>query len=138
MENLSIDEFIEIFDNGLYDSSDVDTQIDAGWYDWFCKDSALKNKTIKLTKKLKSILPSSKINTEDNYVFFKNNCPMVGKTYDDFRICNLESGSVLYTITPKDGHTVHKNQAYVWGSENDFVEPLVEGTWKDVKNFFKD
>ena len=31
--------WIRNFKLGLYDNSDRMTQIDAGWYDWFCKDT---------------------------------------------------------------------------------------------------
>ena len=95
MENIPIRQFLKNFDEGKYDDPSRSTQIDAGWYDWFCKDSSLKNKTVKLTKKLKQIVNSEKINQDTMYVFFKNNCPMVGSLYDDFRICNLESGEVI-------------------------------------------
>ena len=49
------------------------------WYDWFCKDSALENRGKKLFKKMKEIAFSSKINLENNYVFFKNNAKLSGK-----------------------------------------------------------
>jgi len=146
--NMNIKTFIEKFDNGDFDSTDTDIQIDAGWYDWFCKDSSLRNKTIKLTKKLKSLLVSEKINQETMYVFFKNNCPMVGPLRDDFRICDIKTGDVIYTITPEDKRPtekiwngmkrkqLYKTQSTVWGKENGFEEPLIEGSWKDIKAFF--
>ena len=136
MEDISIREYLKNFDEGKYDDPSRSTQIEAGWYDWFCKDSSLKAKTVKLTAKLKQIVNSEKINQDTMYVFFKNNCPMVGKLYDDFRICDLVSGDVIFTITPKSGHDIHNNRAEVWGKDNRFEEPLVQGTWKDVKNFF--
>lgn len=133
---LTIREYLEKFDNGDFESKDVDTQCAAGWYDWFCKESLLANKTIKLTMKLRQILKSKKINQNTMCVFFKNNCPMVGSLYDDFRICDIKSGEVIYTVTPSSGHMSKKGQASVWGIENYFEKPLVEGTWADVKAFF--
>ena len=53
--------------------------------------------------------------------------------YDDFRICDLKTGDVQYTITPK--YTV-TGTAQVWGVDNDFDKPLVDGSWNDVKAFF--
>ena len=138
MENLPINEFIKSFDFGIFNSKDISVQIQAGWYDWFCKDSSLRNKTIALTKKLKTLLPSSKIDTENNFVFFKNNCPMIGNLYDDLRICDIKTGDVIYTITPSIGHKTKKGQATVWGAENNFDSPLIEGSWKDIKAYFKE
>lgn len=130
----NINEWIEAFDAYKFHIDDLSVQIDAGWYDWFCKDSALKNKTVNLGKKVKQIAESSKVDKKKMYVFFKNNCPMNGPLYDDFRFCDIAEGNVQYTITPRSGHN---GMAEVWGRENDFAEPLVQGTWKDVKEFFK-
>lgn len=102
------------------------------WYDWFCKNSALENRGKKLFKKMKEIAFSSKINLENNYVFFKNNAKLSGKTYDDFRICSIESEEVLYTVVPKNVD----NLSEVYGKENGFEKPLVIGTWKDILKFF--
>lgn len=136
MENISIRQFIANFDAGKYDSPSVNTQCDAGWYDWFCSSTSLRNKTIKLTKKLKMILKSSKINQDTMYVFFKNNCPFDGSLYDDFRICDIETGDVIFTIIPASGCASERGKAIVYGRQNDFKGPLAEGSWKEVKNFF--
>ena len=69
-----IDEFLE----GNFDSSDVRTQINAGWYDWFCKDSSLVKKTAKMGNIIKQIREGGKVNLSDWYVLFKNNCPLNG------------------------------------------------------------
>jgi histone deacetylase complex regulatory component SIN3 len=136
MKNQSIKEYINNFNNGQYNSKDVGVQCDAGWYDWFCKDSSLRNKTYSLTAKLKQIVASPKVNQDTMYVFFKNNCPCVGKLYDDFRICDMVTGDVIYTICPAVGYTKTFGQSEVWGKENDFKEALVAGTWNDVLFFF--
>ena len=135
-KQLNINQWIENFKKGAYLSPDRETQINAGWYDWFCKDSSLAGKTKSLGKKLIQIAKSPKINPETSYVFFKNNCPCFGSLYDDFRICDIESGKVIYTITPKSGHEVQKGLGDVWGSENNFKEPLFEGSWKEIKDWF--
>jgi len=128
--------YVKNYNAGKYDSPDVTVQIEAGWYDWFCKDESLYRKTKKLTNKLKKILGSTKINYIDNYVFFKNNCPGDGSLYDDFRICDMKTGDVIYTITPRSGFNNKKGLAEVWGKENKFEKALVSGTWKDVVTFF--
>lgn len=133
---ININDFAVKFLNGSFDSSDVKTQIDAGWYDWFCRDTSLPAKTQKLGKKVIQLMKSDKIDTENSYVFFKNNCPMSGSLYDDFRICDMETGSVIYTIIPSCGHNSSKGQAQIWGAENNFDGPIVSGSWRDVKKFF--
>ena len=56
---------------GKYDSLDTKTQCEAGWYDWFCKDSSLAARTKKLGKKLIQILKSRKFDPSRTYVFFQ-------------------------------------------------------------------
>ncbi len=131
--NISIRTFLIQFNSGAFNKEDRNTLIEAGWYDWFCKDTLLAKKTKNLTEKLKSIAGSPRINLDTQYVFFKNNCPMNGPLYDDFRICDLQTGDVIFTVTPKSGHT---GKAEVYGTENDFQTPLAQGTWKDVVNYF--
>lgn len=131
-ENINIKTFIEKFNAGEFSSSSVSVQCAAGWYDWFCRDTSLVGKTSKLTQRLKSIVNSPKINSEKQYVWFKNNCPMNGSLYDDFRIADLETGDVVYCVIPKYGRV-----SEVWGKENNFDEPLIAGSWSDVKQFFK-
>lgn len=137
MSEMNIATFATRFLNSEFITNDTGTQIDAGWYDWFCRDTSLAAKTQKLGKKVLQLMKSSKIDIEKNYVFFKNNCPMNGSLYDDFRICDMETGNVIYTITPSCGHNSNKGTAEVWGPENSFFEPLVSGSWKDVKTFFE-
>ncbi len=133
MTNVNIKTFVENFNTGEYDMPDVSTQIKAGWYDWFCRDTSLANKTQRLGKKVVQLMKSEKIDIENNYAWFKNNCPMNGPLYDDFRIADMETGDVIYTVVPRCGHT---GKAEVWGRENNFDEPLIQGKWKDVKTFF--
>jgi hypothetical protein len=134
-ESIPLKQYLINFKAGMYAPTDTQTQIKAGWYDWFCRDTSLAKKTIALTNRLLSILPSYKINLDTMYVFFKNNCPMSGPLYDDFRVCDMTSGDVLYTVTPRSSHSL---KAEVWGRENSFKEPIVIGTWKDVVKFFKE
>lgn len=134
--DISIRTWIENFDRGMYEAKDVNTQIEAGWYDWFCRDSSLWDKTNTLAPKVKRIAKSPKVNVDTMYVFFKNNCPFNGQLYDDFRICDLESGDVIFTIIPRSGHKSAKGRAEVWGRENDFEGPLFMGNWKQVKEWF--
>ena len=55
MERIPLNKWIDEFLEGNFDSPDVKTQIKAGWYDWFCKDSSLVKKTSKMGNIIKQI-----------------------------------------------------------------------------------
>ena len=116
--------------NGLIIDSQGQNDTCYNFYDWFCKDSSLRNKSWKLMKQVKTFLKHNpQIDLLEHYVFFKNNCPMRGPLYDDFRICNIETGDVVFTVIPKCGHS---GLAEIWGRENDFKGPI-----KTAKTFSK-
>jgi hypothetical protein len=98
MDRLRLFRWIDEFMEGNFDADDVRTQILAGWYDWFCKDSSLANKTKKMGNIIKQVKRGGKVDIENWYVWFKNNCPLNGPLYDDFRFADLETGSVMFTI----------------------------------------
>ena len=102
---MTIREFQKRFRAGEFDAGDRKTQCAAGWYGWFCKDSALAAKTQRLGKAVCGLTGSKSIDLDKTYVFFKNNCPMSGPTYDDFRICELEGEqNVMFTVAHKSCH----------------------------------
>lgn len=131
--NISIEQWVANFDAGMYAATDFQTQVDAGWYDWFCRDTSLANKTKRMAPMIKKIAGSKRIDPKRLYVWFKNNCPLYGPLYDDFRFADIETGNVRYTIIPKSGHT---GEAEVWGQDNGFTEALVSGTMRDVYKYF--
>jgi hypothetical protein len=112
------------------------------WWDWFCTDRALVSKTKKLVGALRQIVLSPKIDIDKQYVFFKNNCPCYGdnKLYDDFRICDIKTGDVVYTIIPRDPFGKALVYAVKQWRDNtartDNMEPVVKGNWEDVVKFF--
>ena len=108
--------------NGLIIDSAGNNDECYNFYDWFCKDSSLQRKSWNLMKQVKTFLKHNPdIDLLTHYVFFKNNCPMSGPLYDDFRICNVETGDVVYTVIPKCGHS---GLAEIWGRENGFKGPI--------------
>lgn len=133
-EQKTLRQQIEAFKNGEY--NDPDKQCEAGWFDWFCKDSSLVNKTKTLYPKVAKISKSSKFDADKTYVLFKNNCPMSGSLYDDFRICDIVTGDVIFTVTPKSGHISDNGLGEVWGKENDFECELFKGTWREIVQWF--
>lgn len=138
-DNLPLTQWVANFRAGMYAAADLTTQCKAGWFDWFCKDKSLRGKTAALGPKVCRIAKSPKVNVETMYVFFKNNCPLYGSLYDDFRICDLESGDVIFTITPASGHSDEelKGRTEIWGRENDFDGPLYVGDWKGALKWFE-
>lgn len=136
MSDISFREWLVNFEAGKYESSDTGVQIDAGWYDWFCEDFELKDRLNALVPVVLAVSKSNKIDLDKNYIFFKNNCPMVGDLYDDFRVCDIVTGDVIFTIAPYLGYTHLKGVAEVHGRENDFEKPLASGTVADIYDFF--
>lgn len=132
MDRISIADLIDLRELGTSGAVIKDL-----WYDWFCRDSALYNKGVNLITKLARIVKvnNGKFDPEKTYVFFKNNCPCVGRLYDDFRICDIESGDVIYTVIPNYRGS---GKAELWGRVNDFKEPILKDcSWKDIVNYFK-
>ena len=118
MEKTSIKEWITRFLNNEFDKNDFKTQVSAGWYDWFCKDESLRNKTYKMGKIVAKVKSGGKVDMDNCYVWFKNNCPMIGPLYDDFRFADLKTGDVQFTIVIDDKRSEWKYE--VWGRKNNF------------------
>lgn len=97
-DHLKLSDWIQAFNQGQFDKADVNTQIKAGWFDWFCKDSSLRNKTKQLGSILNQFLPGGKIDLANSYVMFKNNSPIKGPLYDDFRIADCHSDITLLVV----------------------------------------
>lgn len=136
MNRPSLSQWIKNFNDGAYDSSDVKTQIEAGWFDWFCKDQSLRNKTYALSPKVKRIAKSIKVNSDAACVLFKNNCPFYGSMYDDFRILDLTTGNLIFVVVPKCGSLINRGKTVIWGIENNFEEPLYIGNWEGALKWF--
>ena len=113
MKKVSLAEQLNAFASGRIIDSEGDQNTCFNFYDWFCKDSALERKANILFPKVKKFIESTRVDILDTYVFFKNNCPVNGPLYDDFRICN--ENEVLFTVIPKCGHS---GKAEIWGKND--------------------
>ncbi|MCK9577777.1 MAG: hypothetical protein M0R51_17860 [Clostridia bacterium] len=109
---------------GIYESNEVGKQIDAGWYDWFCKDSSLANKTKRMGSIVSQIKRGGKVDIDNCYVWFKNNCPVSYPLYDDFRFASIENSEVEFTTRINCGYEKHRYVVY--GRKNGFDVPLFE------------
>jgi hypothetical protein len=131
MKETSVKKWIARFLNNEFESNNVKTQIDAGWYDWFCKDESLRNKTYRMGRIVKQVKDGGKVDLNNWYVWFKNNWPMSGKLYDDFRFALLKTGDVMFTIQMDCPYQKHKYSVYGRkptenGYTTFFEEPLFE------------
>ena len=97
-KQIKLSEWIQRFKSGEFEKPDTSTQIKAGWFDWFCKDKSLANKTKKMGNIIKQIKAGGKVDLETSYVWFKNNCPLSGPLYDDFRIADIENNNNLIVV----------------------------------------
>lgn len=137
-DRISINEWINKFLSREFDSQDVRVQIQAGWYDWFCKDSSLANKTKKMGNIVRQVKGGGKVDLNNWYVWFKNNCPLNGPLYDDFRFANLETGDVQFTIQINCCWNKHRYAVYgrTPDGEGHWDEPLFESdSLKDLVNW---
>lgn len=137
---MSIERFAERLQNGEFISPSRRVQCEAGWYDWFCKDSALARKTEFLGNKVLAIMNSKRFDKKKCYVFFKNNCPCVGPLYDQFSICDIETGDVLFCVQHlnKGSHGCDRAhwELYDFVSDVEDENVITNGTWSDVKKYF--
>ena len=121
---VSLREQLAAFKAGSIMDSDGTVNFCFNFFDWFCKESSLENKAKQLFPRVKTFAEKMGVNLDTTYCIFKNNCPMGGQLYDDFRICDRETGHVIWTVVPKCGHS---GQAEVWGTINSFQEAHLQG-----------
>lgn len=137
---LTVRDLIEKFKAGEFNSPETSIQIDAGWFDWFCKESSLRAKTYKLYPKVIKFCEVMNIDLDKNYVFFKNNCPMNGSLYDSFSICDVQTGDVQYWVCPRSGHRSDNGQGYIVSREFGFgnENAIARGSWSAMMKQLKE
>lgn len=123
-ESRSVRDWQQEFREGKFDAYDTNVQCQAGWYDWFCKSSSLRNKTYRMGRIINQVKDGGKVDLDKMYCWFKNNCPCAGPLYDDFRFADRETGNTMLTICCNDKRENFKYVVY--GRSNGFKKPLAE------------
>jgi len=116
MIKINMNEWIEKFNNGDFNKKKIDIQIDAGWFDWNCKDGQLRDKTIYMGNIIKNI-KDSKFDSQDMHIWFKNH-----RAYDELNISGAD-GQLIYSINIDDADNF---KFVVYGWDNNFDELLFE------------
>lgn len=120
-ENVSVRQWQELYRLGAFSVRDRVVQIEAGWYDWFCRDDALAGRLKKIAPVVMGI--TDPFILDNYYVWFKNNCPMNGPLYDDVRFEPLagERNGKYFLVTLD---CPHENSKWVLYTERyGFEEP---------------
>lgn len=130
--------WVRLYNEGHFNSPSRYVQTDCGWHDWFCPTSSLYNRLKKLAPKVIEVAESGVVDSKNHYVFFKNVCPLIGPTYDSFRICDIESGKVMlcFSHVLKGSH----NSKHTHWELDDFrgaERKEISGTWRDIRKYLE-
>ena len=103
------------------------------FYDWFCNDKSLERKSKGLMAKAKKFAALMNIDLDTHYIWFKNNCPMHGTLYDDFRFARVDNSDTVWTVQPALGyHGETHGTCEVWSSTNDWKTAIATApSWRE-------
>ena len=130
---MDIERLEVLFEDGMEDSH--------GFFDWFCTDKGLAGRASRIAPKIVKVLKANEtgkwFDESKIKLLLKNNCPMDGQLYDDFRVCDKESGDVIFTVIPSSGHNHISGNCILWGSLNDFSEEIMNtSNFQEIVDFF--
>jgi len=100
-----------------------------GFYGWFCSDSALPAKAKNLMAKTIKFCKLMGVDLDAHIVYFKNNCPATGKTYDEFRIKNIHTLNNIWQVIPN-----YEGEATIWYHELSYGEhpTYIASSWSEL------
>ena len=109
-----------------------------GFFDWFCTERGLKSRMLKLKGRIAYLVKMGVIDGDKNYVILKNNCPLDGELYDDFRVIDIETDEMICGLTPSSGFNSRKGKCEFWtfDDEGELVETLYDN-YKEFKGAVK-
>ena len=70
LKQITLREWINHFNKGDYYSIDIETQCEAGWSNWFCRENELRDKLYKMAEIVKEI--KNDFILDNYYVWFTN------------------------------------------------------------------
>tara|TARA_B100000424_G_scaffold134724_1_gene102259 strand:- start:180 stop:647 length:468 start_codon:yes stop_codon:yes gene_type:complete len=105
-----------------------------GFFDWFCTDRGLKSRMLKLKGRIAYLVKMGVVDGDKNYVILKNNCPMDGELYDDFRVIDIETDEMICGLAPSLGYKSRKGKCEFWtfDAEGTLIETLYD-SYKEFK-----
>ncbi len=120
-ENISVRQWQAMYRMGAFSGKDRSVQIEAGWYDWFCRDESLAGRLKQLAPVVLGI--TDPFILDNFYVWFKNNCPLNGPLYDDARFEPLsgERGGNYFLVIKDSPH--EKAKWVLYTERYGFQEP---------------
>nr|WP_326186714.1 hypothetical protein [uncultured Oscillibacter sp.] len=120
-DNVSVRQWQDLYRMGAFASQSRAVQIEAGWYDWFCRDEGLAGRLKKIAPVVMGI--TDPFILDNYYLWFKNNCPLSGPLYDDVRFEPLsgERDGKYFVVTKDSPH--EKSKWTLYTERYGFQEP---------------